>query len=133
MPPISLRQLILVVILLQGDLRDTQGQAPLPVGLSLTNNAAIDQDDVCFWSHPTEPERSVAIVSDKSANFVFIYDTQGQLIHKVSIAQPGNIDVRSDFPLGGDRLPLIVVNERETNKLVALALNKNDRAVYCLN
>jgi hypothetical protein len=36
-----------------------------------------DQDDMCVWVHPTAPEKSSVICSDKSANALFVYDLEG--------------------------------------------------------
>lgn len=71
-----------------------------------------DQDDMCFWVHPTQPELSVIITSDKSANQVFVYDLGGKLLQQVPVAKPGNIDIRQGVVFGGSRQDLVVVNQR---------------------
>lgn len=116
-------QSLLTALLVALPTLSASGDEPLPVALHLTNDAAVDQDDLCFWTCMADSMRSLAIVSDKSANLVFVYDATGKLIQSVRVAQPGNIDLRSGFPLGGQLVPLVAVNERATNKLAVFALD----------
>lgn len=85
--------------------------SPQPT-VRLTAPNAVDQDDLCIWRHPEHPELSTVIAADKKANRLFVYDLGGQLLQEVSVPQPGNIDIRSGFPLGADAIDLVVVNQR---------------------
>src|SRR5204863_6712411 len=60
-----------------------------------------DEDDMCFWLHPTDLSLSTVVVSDKSANKLFVYDLQGAVLQTITSSQPGNIDVRYNVPFGG--------------------------------
>jgi myo-inositol-hexaphosphate 3-phosphohydrolase/predicted phosphodiesterase len=79
--------------------------------VTLTNPRARDQADLCIWRNTRNPDQSTLITSDKSADNLFVYDLAGQLIQTVEIAKPGNIDLRSGFPLGDERIDLVVVNQ----------------------
>ncbi len=94
----------------------------LPVALRLTNPAAVDQDDLCIWS-PAAPARGALIVSDKAAGQLFVYDLQGMPGQTIAVRHPGNIDLRSQVVWGDSEITLCVVNERETNKLLAFSIN----------
>lgn len=95
----------------------------LPVALRLTNPAAVDQDDLCIWSSAAAPDRGALIVSDKAAGQLFVYDLQGVLGQTIAVRHPGNIDLRSQVVWGDSEITLCVVNERETNKLLAFSIN----------
>ncbi len=85
--------------------------AVVPVQV-LKNESVGDQDDLCFWQHPSEPSQSVVIASDKKANRVFTYDLSGNLKQTVELDKPGNIDIRQNIRLGGKEIDLVVVNIR---------------------
>ena len=36
-----------------------------------------DQDDMCLWTHPSDPALSTVITSDKVAGKIFVYDLDG--------------------------------------------------------
>jgi len=40
--------------------------------LTLLDDAARDQDDMCIWIHPTVPGRSRIVTSDKKAGRLFV-------------------------------------------------------------
>src|SRR5262245_57285966 len=76
-----------------------------------------DQDDMCFWLHPGDLSRSTVIVSDKKSGSVFVYDLEGALLQALPVPKPGNVDVRYGFPLGRDRVDIVALNERKTDKI----------------
>ncbi len=79
----------------------------------LVTDAAKDQDDLCFWGHPTNPVQSTIIASDKSANFLFVYDLDGKVIQQITVTKPGNIDIRQRVKLDGKLTDVVVVNQRD--------------------
>lgn len=101
--------------------------------LTIGGDPVVDPDDLCFVV--LQPANDVFLIaSDKKANAVFLVNDRGQVLDKVPVAQPGNIDSRQAFPIGRDsaqaswqngisaRSPLIVVNGRQKQELVALAV-----------
>jgi len=82
-------------------------------GVKLTNADAQDQDDMCIWRDAANPKRSTVITSDKTANRLFVYALDGELLQSIEVAKPGNIDIRSGFPLDGHSVDLVVVNQRD--------------------
>ncbi|MCA9074661.1 MAG: phytase [Planctomycetaceae bacterium] len=81
--------------------------------VKLLNPEAVDQDDLCIWQDINTASRSTVITSDKSADRLFVYDLTGNLLQSIEVAQPGNIDIRSGFSLGGEAVDLVVVNQRK--------------------
>ncbi len=66
-------------------------------------------DDLAFWVHPTDPSRSVVIGTDKEGALE-VYDLSGQRIQAIDpTTRPGNVDIRSGFPLGGKIVDVIGV------------------------
>ncbi|QDV17307.1 3-phytase precursor [Gimesia panareensis] len=87
-----------------------------------------DQDDMCVWVHPEDPALSVIVTADKAAGQLFVYDLTGRQLHSVKAEKPGNIDLRAEFPLGGEQVPLVVCNQREGElKLLAFCLDPQTR------
>lgn len=86
--------------------------------LTLADSAVRDQDDMCFWIHPTNRSLSTIITSDKAARKLFIYDLQGALLQVITmVGQPGNIDIRYDFLLAGARVDIVAVNDRNNRRI----------------
>jgi 3-phytase len=93
--------------------------ASVSARLTLTNAAASDQDDLAVWLHPTDPDLSTFITSDKAAGKLFVYDLEGSLLQTVNLpGMPGNIDLRYHFPLGGEFVDIVVHNDRDNDCLV---------------
>jgi 3-phytase len=81
-----------------------------------------DADDPAIWVHPTDPSLSTIIGSDKESG-LGVYDLNGRQLQFVSGIQPNNVDIRHDFPLGGQLIDLVVSSEREND---AIALHRVD-------
>ncbi|HWL08102.1 MAG TPA: phytase [Planctomicrobium sp.] len=84
----------------------------VPSGLKLLAPNARDQDDMCFWIHPTRPEMSTIITSDKAAGCLHVYDLSGQVLQQVDVPKPGNIDLRNDFPFRNEKITIVALNQR---------------------
>lgn len=109
-------------------MRSTDGVPLVESSMRLMNSDAVDQDDLCIWQHPVDPALSTIITSDKSANRIFVYDLEGQLLNSNEVSKPGNVDIRSNFPLGEDRVDLVVVNQRnDGERLVAFRVDPQTR------
>jgi 3-phytase len=94
---------------------------------TLRDSTIADQDDMCFWLHPSDFSQSTIICSDKSANRLFVYDLAGHTLQSLAAQQPGNIDIRYGFPLGGQRVDLVALNERSTQKIRVYRVNPSTR------
>lgn len=95
--------------------------------LTLQATGSNDQDDMCFWLHPSDLSQSTIICSDKSANRIFVYDLEGNTIQEFSSQKPGGIDIRYGFLLGGNRVDIVAFNEREGLKIRVYKVNSTTR------
>lgn len=92
--------------------------------MTLVNGAADDQDDLCIWVHPTDPALGAIIASDKEAGRIFVYDLEGAVRQTVPVSgEPGNIDLRYGFPLGGAEIDIVCLNDRSTDRLLVYAMD----------
>ena len=80
--------------------------------LLLIADGAKDQDDACIWVNPRDGAQSVVIGSDKSGGKIVVYDLKGRVLQILSVAKPGNIDLRQNVKLDGFAGDLVVVNQR---------------------
>jgi 3-phytase len=88
--------------------RETQ---PVPHG----GDAA---DDAAVWIHPTDPASSLVIGSDKDGGLA-VYDLGGAQLQFLPDGELNNVDVRYDFPLGGETVDVVVASNR-TNDSIAV-------------
>lgn len=110
--------MILAVLLSLETLAD---DAPvIPRKLTLLPQKAKDQDDMCFWVHPTDPALSTIITADKAANCLFVYDLKGDLLQRLEVSKPGNIDTRQRCLLSGQTLDLVVCNQRAKGEQIRI-------------
>jgi 3-phytase len=69
-------------------------------------------DDPAFWLHPTDPEQSLLLGTDKQGG-LHSYNLDGTPVEMVADgAQPNNVDVLYGFPLAGQRVDLAVASTR---------------------
>ena len=88
---------------------------------------SLDQDDMCVWIHPTDPSLSTVITSDKESNELYVYDLDGNVLQTLPGAEPGNIDVRYGFQLGGQCVDIVALNERDDNNIKVYAVDPSTR------
>jgi 3-phytase len=82
---------------------------------------------MCIWLHPTDASLSTIIASDKSSGYVYVYDLSSNVLQSFHTGQPGNIDVRYGFPLGGECVDLVAFNERSENTIRVYRVNSATR------
>ena len=68
-------------------------------------------DDPAIWVHPSDPSLSTVIGTDKEGGLA-VYDLRGNQIQYLSGIRPNNVDLRYDFPLGGQTVDLVVTSDR---------------------
>ncbi len=91
---------------------------------ALTGGDAVD--DPAVWIHPTDPSKSLIIGTDKQ-NGLFTYELSGKTVQRVTSNGMGNVDVRYRFPLGGQEVSLVAVNDRATNGIDVYRVDDNTR------
>ncbi len=91
-------------------------------------SGASDQDDMTVWVHPTDFSKSTIIGSDKASGKIFVYDIEGTALQTISSGgQPGNIDLRYNFPLAGKLIDIVVYNERSSATLHVYSVDPSSR------
>ncbi len=80
--------------------------------LRLSHNRAKAAFSLALWVHPESPLLSAVIVSDRAANLLTMYDLRGNVLDRKTIPGPGQVDVRYGFPLGGQKIDIVAVNQR---------------------
>lgn len=96
--------------------------------VSLVASEVEDQDDMCFWIHPDDAGQSIVITSDKTASKLFVYDLAGNHLQTLAVpGKPGNIDIRYNFPLGGQLVDIVGYNDRDNEEAVFYYVNPATR------
>jgi len=128
--------LVLAVYAMMGDAIDRATAAEqdnitvVTPKLELADKNIVDQDDMCIWIHPASPSLSTIIASDKSASRLFVYDLKGETIQEVAVpGTPGNIDIRYNFPLGGEKVGIIGYNDRDNSKICLYKVDPKTRRI----
>lgn len=122
--------LLMASLVLTSTVAAEDKRAPLevPVAMTLTHPRHQDQDDMCIWVHPTAPEQSVIVSSDKAGQMLFVYDLDGKTLQALPVeGKPGNIDLRYGFSLGGTPVDIVAYNDRERQLISVYALDAGTR------
>jgi myo-inositol-hexaphosphate 3-phosphohydrolase/2',3'-cyclic-nucleotide 2'-phosphodiesterase (5'-nucleotidase family) len=63
--------------------------------------------DVAIWIHPTDVTQSTLIATDDNAGIV-VYNLSGVEVQFLDLGELSNVDLRYNFPLGGELVTLVV-------------------------
>lgn len=87
-------------------------------------------DDPAIWIHPTDPNLSLIIGTDKTPQGGLVtYNLDGTIQQKVAIGRVNNVDLRYNFPLGGELVTIIVGTNRTENNIAILKVNPETRTL----
>jgi 3-phytase len=84
-------------------------------------------DDPAIWVHPTKPELSTVIGTDKDTAGLGVYDLSGRQIQFVKMTGANNVDLRDNVPLGDARVTLVVATNPADNSLEFFQVNADSR------
>ena len=73
-------------------------------------------DDAAIWVNQHDRSLSTIIGTDKQGGLA-VYDLSGRQIQYLPAGAANNVDIRNDFPLGGELVSLVVVSRQETKTL----------------
>lgn len=90
-----------------------------PAAQTTPSSPVGDADDVCVWIHPTDPALSVVIGTDKERG-LDVYDLDGRQIQHVERGHMNNVDIRYNFPLGGQSVDLIAASNKDKSHTIVL-------------
>lgn len=81
-----------------------------------------DSDDAAIWINRADPARSLVLGTCKHPENggLYVFDLAGKIIREktvLGLKRPNNVDLAYDFPLGGKKVDLAVVTERDAGRL----------------
>jgi 3-phytase len=85
-------------------------------------------DDPAIWIHPTDPAQSLIIGSDKQGGIV-VYDLSGKQLQYLPDGDMNNVDLRYNFPLGGQKVAIVGATNRTTNTLTLYTVDPATRSL----
>ena len=91
----------------------------------ITDPTPTDTDDPAIWIHPTDPEKSLILGTDKGDDNggVFVFNLAGKLLKEKSVTglpRPNNIDVEYGFILNGDTIDIAIFAQRNGDNIRVL-------------
>jgi 3-phytase len=94
-------------------------------------NAGDAADDIAIWVHPTDRSLSTVIGTDKTdpGGGLAVYDLTGRQLHFYPDGSMNNVDLRYNFPLGGQPVALVGATNRSTDTLDFYRVNEADRSL----
>ena len=126
------RSIIISLVLLVVFSGSVFGQTTYSYKISYQASGQGNPDDMAIWIHPTDKSKSTVIAADKHGQ-VYVYDigTGGQAIQVITPpgSEPGNIDVRYNFPLGGELVDIVAHNRREGSDQIVVYKVNADRTL----
>ncbi|MFQ6026018.1 MAG: phytase, partial [Dehalococcoidia bacterium] len=88
--------------------------------------AGASADDIAIWIHPSDPALSTILGTDKD-NGIGVYDLSGTEIGFHFDGEMNNIDLRYNFPLGGELVALVTTSNRDLETLHFYKVNPVSR------
>ena len=88
----------------------------------VTEPVFFDSDDPAIWINRANPRRSLVLGTCKHSENggLYVFDLDGKIIREktvLGLKRPNNVDLTYDFPLGGRKVDLAVVTERDARRL----------------
>lgn len=128
-PILIITVLFLLAILLENQRDTTSTVKVLSVNASVETKATTplkDADDPCIWVHPTNPELSTIICTDKNQGLA-VYDLAGKEIQFLPLGRVNNVDMRSSFPYQNKKIDLVAASCRSNESIILFTVNPDTR------
>ncbi len=101
-----------------------------PAKAANTEDAA---DDPAIYIHPSDPEKSYIIGTNKTAG-LSVYDLQGREIYFTPCGRPNNVDVRYNFILNQkDTIDIVACSERNNNEILVYRIHADSGRLTLLS
>lgn len=81
-------------------------------------------DDPAIWVHPTNPEKSKIIGTDKKRGLE-VYNLDGKKLYAYPFGKTNNVDVRYNFPLGDTTVDIVGGTNMSTGTLAFYKIAEN--------
>lgn len=73
-------------------------------------------DDPAIWVNRVDPSRSIIIGTQKQSG-LYVYDLSGRVLQFLPDGRMNNVDVRDNFSLGGQRVPIVTASNRTDDSI----------------
>lgn len=83
-------------------------------------------DDPAIWVHPTRPELSLVIGTNKKRGLE-VYDLAGKRVQSLSDGRMNNVDLRDGFQLGGESATIVAASNRTTKTIALYRIDPRER------
>lgn len=89
-------------------------------------------DDACIWVHPSDASQSTFICTDKNdknigVDGLRIYDLSGTQIQFLNCGEMNNVDIRYNFPLGGESVTIVTAGNRTDDSIAIFKVDPSTR------
>lgn len=88
-----------------------------------TDDSGGSADDPAIWVHPSDPGRSLILGTNKSS--LRVYDLAGNEVQVLNDGEMNNVDLRYNFPLGGQSVALAVASNRADDTMTFYQVNES--------
>ena len=85
-------------------------------------NSGDAADDPAIWVNPTDSSLSVIIGTDKKGGLA-VYDLAGEQLQYLADGNINNVDVRYNFPLGSERVALVIASNRSSRSIAVYRID----------
>lgn len=85
-------------------------------------------DDPAIWIHPTQPELSLVIGTQKKMG-LNVYDLSGSLLQSLPDGRLNNADLRYGFSLGGKSVDILAGSNRSTDSISIYLIDADTRTL----
>lgn len=83
-------------------------------------------DDPAIWIHPLDPAKSTILGTQKQGG-LGVYDLAGQEIQYLADGNMNNVDLRYNFPLGGENVTIVAASNRSNDSIALYKINPGSR------
>jgi 3-phytase len=81
-------------------------------------------DDPAIWIHPSNPEKSVIIGTDKKGGLA-TYSLNGEQLNYYPFGNMNNCDLRTGFPINGDTIDILAASNRTMQSVSLFRIAEN--------
>ena len=100
----------------------TLGLAQVPIVSPSGQTASVPSSngarDLAIWIHPTDASQSLIVATDQFISGVVLFQLDGGFVTQNATQPPIAVDLRYNFPLGGQRIALIAASQRAPNGMI---------------
>jgi len=82
--------------------------------------------DLAVWIHPTDVTQSLIVATDQFGGLVLFRLDGSFVIQNPTVLQPISVDLRYNFPLGGQRVTLIATSQQVPNGMIGTFIITTD-------